>query len=111
MERTPQCHCGSLRVIAAGERERVYVCHCRACQRRTGAVVHSDCAYPKAQVQIEGDNKIYEREADSGFHYGPFPRTRPQGYRRCSDRVTAMNGGCARSQPARYQFEQFKKAL
>ena len=67
MERTAQCHCGSLRVIASGEPQRVYVCHCRACQRRTGAVVHSGCAYPKAQVRIEGDNKIYERDADSGF--------------------------------------------
>jgi hypothetical protein len=45
----------------------VYVCHCRACQRRTGAVVHSGCAYQKSQVRIEGDNNIYERDADSGF--------------------------------------------
>ena len=67
MERTARCHCGSLRVIAAGEPERVYVCHCRACQRRTGAVVHSGCAYPKSRVRIDGDNKIYERDADSGF--------------------------------------------
>src|SRR6516165_7299973 len=67
MERTAQCHCGWLRVIASGEPERVYVCHCRACQRRTGAVVHSGCAYPKSQVRIEGSNKIYERDADSGF--------------------------------------------
>jgi hypothetical protein len=42
----------------------VYVCHCRACQRRTGAVVHSGSKSPGA---IEGDNKFYERDADSGF--------------------------------------------
>jgi hypothetical protein len=48
MERTAQCHRGSLRVIASGEPERVYVCHCRACQRCTGAVVHSGCAIRKA---------------------------------------------------------------
>jgi hypothetical protein len=45
----------------------VYVCHCRARQRRTGGVVHSGCAYPKTQVRVEGDNKIYERDANSGF--------------------------------------------
>src|SRR6266852_922044 len=67
MERTAQCHCGSLRVIASGEPERVYVCHCRAYQHRTGIAFHSGCAYPKSQVRIEGDNKIYERDADSGF--------------------------------------------
>jgi hypothetical protein len=32
-----------------------------------GAVVHSGCACSKSQVRIEGDNKIYERDADSGF--------------------------------------------
>jgi hypothetical protein len=31
MERIGQCHCGSLRVIATGEPERVYICHCEAC--------------------------------------------------------------------------------
>ena len=36
MERIGQCHCGSLRVIATGETDRVYLCHCKACQRRTG---------------------------------------------------------------------------
>ena len=42
MERTAQCHCGSLRVIASGEPERVYVCHCRACQHRTRTAFHSE---------------------------------------------------------------------
>jgi hypothetical protein len=27
MERIGQCHCGSLRVIATGEPDRVYLCH------------------------------------------------------------------------------------
>ena len=52
MERMAQCHCGTLKAIAAGEPERVYVCHCRACQRRTGAVVHSGARYLKSQVRI-----------------------------------------------------------
>ena len=43
------------------------VCLSLSCQRRTGAVVHSGCAYSKDRVRIEGDNKIYERDADSGF--------------------------------------------
>ena len=67
MERTAQCHCGALRVIAAGEPERVYVCHCKACQRRTGAVIHSGSSWPKAQVRIAGEHNIYARMADSGF--------------------------------------------
>jgi hypothetical protein len=63
MERMAQCHCGSLRVFASGEPQSVYVCHCKACQR----VVHSGSSWPKAQVRIEGEHKIYARLADSGF--------------------------------------------
>jgi hypothetical protein len=39
MERTAQCHCGALQVTVLGEPEWVNICHCKACQRRTGAVV------------------------------------------------------------------------
>jgi len=67
MDRVAECHCGALKAIASGEPESVYVCHCKACQRRTGAVVHSGARYLKSQVQIEGENKIYGRMADSGF--------------------------------------------
>jgi hypothetical protein len=75
MERTAECHCGSLKIIAAGEPERVYLCHCKACQRRTGTAFHYGTAWPKAQVRIEGAYKIYERGADSGsnirFYFCP----------------------------------------
>jgi hypothetical protein len=67
MERTALCHCGSLRVIASGEPDRVYVCHCAACQRRTGAIMHSGAAYLKSQVRIEGASKVYARNAASGY--------------------------------------------
>lgn len=66
MERTATCHCGQLRVIAAGEPERVYLCHCKACQRRTGTSFHFGVSYPRSAVRIEGERKIYARVADSG---------------------------------------------
>ncbi len=75
MERVAQCHCGQLKAVAAGEPDRVYVCHCVACQRRTGAVLHSGAAYPKERVRFEGEEKIYARLGDSGseirFHFCP----------------------------------------
>lgn len=67
MERTAACHCGRLKVIAAGEPERVYLCHCRACQRRTGTAFHFGASYQRDRVRLEGDSKVYERSADSGF--------------------------------------------
>jgi len=59
MERIAECHCGTLKVIASGEPERVYLCHCRACQRRTGTAFHFGTSWLKGQVRIEGAAKIY----------------------------------------------------
>ena len=67
MERVAECHCGQLRAITSGEPDSVYVCHCKACQRRTGAVIHNGSRWLKSQVRIEGEHKVYGRIADSGF--------------------------------------------
>jgi hypothetical protein len=75
VERIGQCHCGSLRVIATGEPDRVYLCHCKACQRRTGTAFLFGASFPKEQVRLDGERKVYERDADSGyrirFHFCP----------------------------------------
>ena len=67
MERVAECHCGQLKAIATGEPGRVYVCHCKACQRRTGTALHWGTRWEKAQVRLEGEAKIYARRGDSGF--------------------------------------------
>src|SRR6201997_1633376 len=56
MERVAECHCGQLRAITSGEPESVYVCHCKACQRRTGAIIHNGSRWLKSQVRIEGEH-------------------------------------------------------
>ena len=75
MERTARCHCGALTVVAAGKPEWVNICHCRACQRRTGAVMHFGAYFTAARVAIVGAFKTYTRPADSGyaisFHFCP----------------------------------------
>ena len=68
MERTAECHCGSLRAVAAGDPEQVDLCHCKACQRRTGTAFHFGATYLKGRVRLEGERKIYERNGDSGYH-------------------------------------------
>jgi hypothetical protein len=75
MDRTAQCHCGSLRIIAPGDPDRVYLCHCKACQRRTGTAFHFGATYLKERVRLDGERNVYERDADSGyrirFHFCP----------------------------------------
>ena len=67
MQRRARCHCGALGVAVAGDPEWVNVCHCKACQRRTGAVMHSGAYFSDGRVSIEGASKVYARPADSGF--------------------------------------------
>jgi hypothetical protein len=75
MERAGQCHCGSFRVITKGEPDRVYLCNCEACQRRTGTAFHFGATFPKEQGRLDGERKIYDRDADTGhrirFHFCP----------------------------------------
>jgi hypothetical protein len=75
MHRTAQCQCGSLRAIVAGEPDVVNVCHCKSCQRRTGAVMHSGAYFRRSEVHFEGETRLYVRTTESGrkmrFHFCP----------------------------------------
>ena len=75
MERLAQCHCGSLRATTSGEPLYVGICHCKACQRRTGAFAASVAGFAKAQVTIEGQTKVFDRNGQSGrkvrFYFCP----------------------------------------
>ena len=74
MTRIAQCSCGSLRVGTTGD-PIVVLCHCRECQRRTGAPFGVGAYFKKEQVQPSGNEKIYERGSDSGrklrMHFCP----------------------------------------
>lgn len=51
----------------------MYVCHCLACQRRTGSVFGSGARFREQQVRITGQSREYERASDTGvtrtFHF------------------------------------------
>lgn len=73
--RQATCSCGQLRLIAEGEPVRVSICHCLACQQRTGSTYGAQARFPADHVQIEGESREYLRVADSGnpvsFHFCP----------------------------------------
>ena len=64
--REAACSCGQLRLTAEGDPVRISVCHCLACQRRTGSAFAVQARWPDAQVRISGAWKEWERIADSG---------------------------------------------
>jgi hypothetical protein len=65
-KRTATCRCGQLQAICEGEPVRVSVCHCLACQKRTGSAFAAQARWPEAQVTIVGKARTWERVADSG---------------------------------------------
>ena len=64
--RTASCSCGQLKVTCAGEPVRVSLCHCLACQRRTGSAFALTARWPAAQVTIDGHAHAYDRVGDEG---------------------------------------------
>lgn len=66
--RTASCSCGQLRVEVQGEPLGVGVCHCLACQRRTGSVFATLAAFA-APYRMIGTASEYVREGDQGAKF------------------------------------------
>src|SRR3712207_6831567 len=64
--RDAACSCGQLRLEADGDPVRISVCHCLACQRRTGSVFGMQARFPADRVRVEGWSKDYVRRSDDG---------------------------------------------
>ncbi|RJG43008.1 GFA family protein [Mesorhizobium sp. DCY119] len=67
MERTATCSCENLRIVCTGEPAKVSLCHCLACQKRTGSTYGIAAFFRREDVRIEGPHKSYKRPSDSGF--------------------------------------------
>ena len=64
--RIASCTCGQLSAKVTGDPIRVSVCHCYACQRRTGGVFASQARFPRQAVEISGTGTEYVRVGDEG---------------------------------------------
>lgn len=65
--REATCSCGQLRVKCVGEPVRISICHCLACQRRTGSVFGTQARFERGQVtEIRGRSTRFARTAESG---------------------------------------------
>jgi hypothetical protein len=65
-KRRASCACGRLGVTCEGDPVRVSICHCLACQQRTGSAFGVQARFAREQVQIEGDATEFVRVGDSG---------------------------------------------
>ncbi len=62
--RTASCSCGQLRITVHGEPRGVGVCHCLACQRRTGSVFAALASFA-APYEVSGRATEYMRVGDT----------------------------------------------
>ena len=74
--RTATCSCGRLTATTREDPVRVSVCHCLACQRRTGSVFGAQARFRSEAVTIKGESKQYVRTGDEGgrgvFNFCPY---------------------------------------
>jgi hypothetical protein len=64
--RTASCSCGQLSLTTSEEPLRVSICHCLACQRRTGSVFGAQARFSRTGVTLSGQASQYVRVGDEG---------------------------------------------
>lgn len=66
MTHTARCSCGQLALSFDGERPPASMCHCFACQRRTGSAYGLQVLLDKDRVHIRGEATTWQRTGDEG---------------------------------------------
>lgn len=69
---TATCSCGQLRVTVPDGPVRTAICHCLACQQRTGSVFGVQARWPADQVKTEGETRVWRRigeESGAAFDF------------------------------------------
>jgi hypothetical protein len=59
--------CGQLTASCSGDPAQVSLCHCLACQRRTGSTYGIAAFFLRENVVVAGEAKAYSRSSDSGY--------------------------------------------
>lgn len=74
-QRFASCSCGQLTATVDGEPVRISICHCLACQRRSGGPFAQQARFPRSGVTIAGTSNSWSRTGDEGstatFHSCP----------------------------------------
>ena len=72
MNRTAACSCGQLTATCAGDPDRVVLCSCTACQRRTGSPFGAGAYYLREKVKTAGRANKYRRQTDGGRWFDTY---------------------------------------
>jgi hypothetical protein len=64
--RLAACSCGQLNATVTADPVRASICHCLACQRRTGSAFGFQARFREEDVQQSGRSSEFVRTGDSG---------------------------------------------
>ena len=68
LSRTASCSCGQLSIQVQGDPRGVGICHCLACQQRTGSVFAALASFT-APYKVSGTATEYVRAGDQGSRF------------------------------------------
>jgi hypothetical protein len=68
MKRTASCQCGQLQIEVEGEPAAVGLCHCLACQKRTGSAFAALAGF-RGPYRASGNATVYLRTGDQGAQF------------------------------------------
>jgi len=66
--RLASCSCGQLTAQVSADPVRISICHCLACQRRTGGPFAEQARFPSASVALAGKSTEFVLTGDEGSH-------------------------------------------
>jgi hypothetical protein len=73
--RIASCSCGQLTAAVSEDPVRISICHCLACQRRSGSVFAAQARFRREAVRIAGESSQFALVGDAGsettFHFCP----------------------------------------
>src|SRR5262245_14544619 len=65
---TGGCQCGKVRYEIAGPMQRLFVCHCRECQKQSGSAFAISAMFLAADIrQLAGELRRWSRRTKSGW--------------------------------------------
>lgn len=75
MKRTASCQCGQLAITCDSEPVQTIMCHCQACQRRSGSAFVLGSWFERSTTSASGEEKLFRRTGDQGgesvYHFCP----------------------------------------
>ena len=60
------CHCGQIEIEAVVRKSEVRACHCKDCQRMSGAPMRAIAVAPAEKIKIISNPREYTKIGDSG---------------------------------------------